>query len=89
MPSYLINYDLRKPGQNYDGLYEAIKSYPSWAHPLESFWVVVSETASTQIRDNLAKHLDKNDGLIVVKSANSGAWQGLSKDLTDWLKKNL
>lgn len=53
MQTYLISYDLRKPGRNYDGLYKAIKSFSIWARPLESFWVVVSTQSSATIRDQL------------------------------------
>ncbi len=89
MDSYLVSYDLRKPGRNYDELYDELKSFANWAHPLESLWVVVSEQSSTQIRDRLWRWLDENDGLLVVKSSNSGAWIGLSQKVSEWLKEHL
>lgn len=33
---YAINYDLKRPGQNYEKLYEAIKSCGTWWHYLGS-----------------------------------------------------
>ena len=41
MKVYQINYDLRKQ-RNYDALYQKIKSYDDWCHPLESCWIVVT-----------------------------------------------
>jgi len=35
---YLITYDLNAEGQDYNLLYEKIKSLGEWFHPLESVW---------------------------------------------------
>ena len=40
MTSKIIEYDLKKPGRNYDAVYEIIKSYPVWAHITKSTWFV-------------------------------------------------
>ena len=37
---YAINYDLKRPGQNYDELYQAIKNCGTWWHYLGSTWLV-------------------------------------------------
>lgn len=89
MSTYLISYDLRKPGRNYADLHEAIKSFGTWAHPLESLWAVVSNLSSQQIRDFLLTKMDANDGLLVVKSANSGAWSSVGTAPSEWLKAHL
>lgn len=89
MSTFLVSYDLRKPGRDYSSLYAAIKSYPRWAHPLESVWVIVTDETAFSVRDHLRQKIDANDGLLVVKSAGVGAWSGLSQKLTDWLKQHL
>lgn len=43
MTLYNIDYDLRNPGRNYEPLYDAIKSYGQWAHPLDSMWIIETE----------------------------------------------
>ena len=48
MKVYQINYDLRKQ-RNYDALYQKIKSYDDWCHPLESCWIVVTSKTAVQI----------------------------------------
>jgi hypothetical protein len=40
MTIYSINYDLKKPGRDYEGLYTAIKGCGDWWHYLESTWLV-------------------------------------------------
>src|SRR5690606_4822099 len=37
---YAINYDLKRPGQNYDELHKAIKNLGDWWHYLGSTWLV-------------------------------------------------
>ena len=89
MATYLISYDLRKPGRDYASLYKAIKSYPTWAHLLESEWAVVTDDSAVDVRDHLAHQMDQNDGLTVV-TAGATAWRGLSsQEVSDWLKENL
>ena len=89
MATYIITYDLRKPGRNYTGLYDRIKSYDAWAHIVESTWAVVTNQRATDVRDYLWAVMDNNDKILVVQSGGVGAWVGLSDKLTDWLKENL
>lgn len=88
MALYLIGYDLKAPGRNYDELYKAIKSLGAWCHPLDSTWIVKHSGPCPAIRDALSPHIDGNDSLLVV--ALSGPWAsfGLSTTVTDWLKNN-
>jgi len=87
MASYIISYDLRKQ-RNYEALYEAIKSYETWAHVLESTWVVKTTKSAVQIRDHLANHTDTDDGLLVVKSGAEAAWRSVICK-GEYLKENL
>ena len=89
MATYIISYDLNKPGQNYNDLYDAIKSFGTWWHHLDSTWLIVTTQTATQIRDKLTRHLDNNDCLLVVKSGGVGAWTGFSDKGSQWLKDNL
>src|SRR5690606_16815818 len=57
---YAINYDLKRPGQNYDKLYDAIKSCGEWWHYLGSTWLVDTPLSATAIWERLAPHVDKN-----------------------------
>lgn len=87
MTCYIISYDLRKQ-RNYDNLYEAIKSYGTWAHILESEWAIVTSQSSAEVRDFLIKHIDSDDGLLVIKSGHEAAWRSVSCP-NEWLQKNL
>lgn len=89
MTTYLITYDLNRPGQNYNDLFEAIKAIGTWWHCLDSTWVVKSNLTAVQIRDSLSNKIDRNDSLLVVVLSGVGAWTGFSDECSNWLKNNL
>lgn len=73
---YAINYDLRKPGQKYEPLYEAIKSCGPWWHHLDSTWLVDTNLKAEGVWERLAGHIDKNDSVLVI---------GVTRDYSGWL----
>ena len=75
MAKFYVAYDLDKPGQNYPNLWSELDSLGA-KRIQDSVWVLASDSTSAQIRDTLQQHIDKNDRLLVVKSAGS-AWQNL------------
>lgn len=86
MKIYLISYDLRKPGQNYTPLYDAIKAYRDWQHPMESLWAVYTDKDANAISDDLREHIDENDCLLVV--AMDSEYQGwLPKSFWTWVNE--
>ena len=87
MPAYIISYDLRQQ-RDYDSLYEAIKSYGTWAHIAESTWAVVTSSSAVAVRDHLSKHVDADDRIFVVKSGVEAAWRNVICR-NEWLKEHL
>lgn len=88
MTCYIVSYDLRAQGRNYEQLYAALKNYPKWAMINESVWAIVTEKSAVDIRDNLTQYIDSNDRLFVIKSGVEAAWRN-SKCKNEWLKENL
>ena len=86
MAVQVVSYDLRKPGQKYSQLYNALTSY-THCHPLESTWLLDTSQSATDVRDNLKQHIDANDGLLVTKMSGEWAAFGLNNDCANWLKK--
>jgi len=86
--TYIITYDLRVPGRSYQPLHDRIRQYPNWAKITESNWVVVTTWTAVQIRDDLARYVDQNDRIFVVKSGKEAAWQNAICD-NEWLRTNL
>jgi len=88
MKVYQISYDLRNQ-RNYPALYEKIKSYGTYAHALESSWVIVTSQSAEQVRDSILSVMDSNDELLVTRLQGEAAWQNLTSELTHWLKSEL
>jgi hypothetical protein len=83
---YAINYDLKKPGQNYAPLYEAIKSCGVWWHHLDSTWLVDTPLSAGAIWDRLAPNVDSNDSVLVI--GVTGEYSGwLPKKAWDWINQ--
>jgi hypothetical protein len=81
---YLITYDLNKTGQNYNGLYEAIKKLGSWWHYLDSNWLVETDFNAAQISNLLNAQIDQNDSLLVIRVLKDyNGW--LTQDAWDWI----
>jgi hypothetical protein len=89
MNTYLIGYDLDKPGQVYKDLIDKIKSFGTWWHCLDSTWLIKSSLSAKAIRDTLNTIIDNNDKLLVARLSGEAAWTGFIADCSDWLKNNL
>lgn len=67
---YLVTYDLNKPGKNYEGVYQAIKSASTgvWCHYLESAWLIKSSlSTAASVLSLIRPHLDNNDRCMVLE----------------------
>jgi hypothetical protein len=88
MSNLVISYDLYKSGQNYEGVFEAIKSLGSWAKVHQSVWYVRSVKDVAAAFDVIRKHMDSNDSLIVVDAeSNNAVWYGLTGEVSEHLKQ--
>lgn len=86
---FCISYDLNKPGQDYSDLYEKIKGLGSWCHPVDSTWFVETSLSYDKVRDELWSIMDKSDSLIVASASAPAAWEGLSTEVSEWLRNHL
>jgi hypothetical protein len=77
---YAINYDLKRPGQKYGDLYDAIKNCGDWWHYLDSTWLVDTSLTAQAIWNRLTPHVDKNDFVLVI---------GVTRDYQGWLPEKV
>ncbi|HIF9328495.1 TPA: hypothetical protein ACX6RL_000741 [Photobacterium damselae] len=88
MKAYVITYDLRTPNQNYNGLYEAIKTTGRWWHYLDSTWIIATDESPAQIWSRLELFVDNNDNLLIMEvKNNSQGW--LPQDAWEWINENV
>jgi len=92
MNTFLISYDLGVPEtiSDYRILTEYIKSYRSWAKPLQSVWLIKTSKSVAQVRDEIKLRIDSNDKVLVLNvTGTSWATYNVSQKVTDWMKDNL
>lgn len=90
MHTYLISYDLMSPGKDYTTLHTHLRSYSSWAKPLESVWLLKSSYGVEQLRNTIQSYMDANDKIFVVDvTSRAAAWANLTTDASTWIKNSL
>jgi hypothetical protein len=89
MGTFMVGYDLKKPGQDYKDLIAKLKSYPNWWHYLDSTWLVVANTSVVTIRDELRDLMDSNDCLLVIEVTGDAWASSINKQANDWLHSNM
>lgn len=81
----LITYDLHKPGQDYPGLHDALKSSGWWWHHLDSTWIIKTNSTPQQWYEKLASILDQNDYVFICE-VKRNYWGFLPEKAWQWLK---
>lgn len=72
--SKLVSYDLLKEGQNYNDLYDLLKSFSVHRQINESFWMINTSLTCKELRDKLESVLDSNDRVFVTDYGETSAW---------------
>jgi len=85
---YSISYDLNRPGQNYQDLYDTIKSAPSWAHAMDSLWFIKTNETVEDWSNRLLSIIDKNDELFLVDITGQSRQGWMNKKIWKWLEQN-
>lgn len=92
MKTFLISYDLGVPEthSDYAALSKHLKSlYALWARPVKSVWIIKSNKDAAQIRDEIKSVLDLNDKLIIVELSGKWGTYNISREVIDWMQKNI
>lgn len=89
MPAYIITYDLRK-ARNYDALIKQLRDW-NCISPLKSVWLGSLRGPTTAIRDILKKHIDGDDGLMIIELKQGSDWATVrvNENASSWLKANV
>lgn len=90
MNTLLVGYDLHKPRQEYEALWDALREMGTWWHHLDSTWIVRTELTPVQLRTQLRQLIDGDDEVLVIDvSGRSWAGCGFEQRAYNWLKKNM
>lgn len=91
MKVFLISYDLKKPVQNYTGLYKILQDSLKWWHYLESTWLLAANDNETpkSIYEKFEKLLDKENDYVLIIEVKRNYWGWLPKEAWDWISENI
>ena len=90
MRMFLISYDLKIPGRNYDSLYEVLKGALHWWHYLESTWIICTNRTMNDWQSRIFNVLDKNDSFLIIEVTGVDRQGWLPQKAWEWLnEKNL
>lgn len=84
----IVSYDLVNPGQNYELLLQAIKSFGGWARLGGSAYLIATSLTPVEVRDRLVPLLAWDDHLFVGMATAPSAWRGLPDDVSNWILQN-
>ena len=84
MAIILVTYDLRKAGQNYQGVHDYLKKF-TYCKGMESVWLLDTKLTPATIRDALRSLVDGNDTIFVVRLQRE--WGALNYGCAEWLNK--
>lgn len=76
MPHYIVSYDLRN-ARDYEPLYAYLRSRIYAVRPLESVWLIETKLTASELRDEMKKRMDKDDGVLVVSTKLPAAWSNV------------
>lgn len=78
---HVVSYDLNRPGQQYPPIIERLRALGARRIQF-SQWMLRSNMTAQQLRDDLRRHIDANDRLLVVDVTNAPmAWSNLEFDI--------
>ena len=86
---YLITYDLIKPRQDYNDLYDSIKQCSSkWWHYLDSTWLIVTDRPISECVEKIHAVMDCDDKLLVINISGAEYRGWLPKKAWEWIREN-
>lgn len=74
MPAFLITYDLRAPGRNYNDLHRLLGTTWHGQRVAESVWLANLTRPAPAIRNAIAALLDPNDRIVVIELRPNFDW---------------
>jgi len=83
---YLVSYDLKAPGRNYEGVFGVLKSALSWWHYLESTWIIRTSLSIDEWNNKLLAQIDKNDSLLIINVTGMARNGWLDKKAWEWIR---
>ena len=85
MALFIVTYDLKKVGQNYECISKKLEALGDFWHFQQSVWLVGWDGDAFGLANELETCLDSNDTLFVTRVTSDSAWSGLGDDGDAWI----
>ena len=89
MGALLITYDLNRPGQDYEGLFDEIKSLGAWWHYLDSLWIVDTNLTVNSAADRIRARVDTSDHFLVLDVTGDASQGWLPQEAWNWINTHV
>lgn len=86
---YVIAYDLRKPGQDFDLMEKKINELPVRLRIQKSVWIVRTKRTSQEILDLVKPAFDRNDKVFVARIDIVSSRGGFGSAVRQWITKQI
>jgi hypothetical protein len=89
MKTMLITYEIcySETSDEYKRLIEHLMSYPNWANPLKSIWLVKTKQTITAVREALKSYIVDDDKILVIDVTKSEwATSRVSREVSSWMR---
>ena len=86
---YVIAYDLRKPGQDYDRMEDKINELEDQIKILETTWIVKTTQTAHEIYDLVEPALDRNDRIFIAPINLATSWGYLNTEIATWINARI
>lgn len=87
MTSYVVSYDLKQPGRDYEPLWTELKRLDGH-RTLESLWLVAVTNTATELKDHISKFVDANDAIWVLELTKNYNFQNAKTGTNAWISSN-
>jgi hypothetical protein len=88
MAIYQVSYDLQKPEEHYEDLFEELDDFKRAQRIMDNAWLVRSSKTADEIYGQLEEHLFRKDKLLVIEVSNNyKGW--LEDDAWHWIEDHL
>lgn len=85
---FAVSYDLRKAGQDYDGLIKELENSNGYWHYLKPSWLIYTSESADQLWKRISPYLDENDYCLVIEVRNNS--QGWLPDKAwEWINNHV
>lgn len=86
--AYLVSYDLRRPVEQYQPLFNELKNSHRWWHYLTSTWIVLRYETLAELGPKLRPLIFQDDRLLILP-AKGPAEGWLAEDAWKWIGTNV